>query len=256
MTEEVVVVTDEKPAPTPTQEKALEQGWKPKDQFEGNEEEFIDAAEFVRRGELFGKIEHQSRELKSVKDALNALRQHNSKIEQSAYDRALKSLKDQRRQAIVDGETDKAFQIEDQIDEAQKDRDRVAREAAVPAVQTIPPEFTAWMDKNPWYTKDKIMRVAADKIGLDYGAEGRSPAEVLKLVEREIKEAFPHKFTNPARERESAVEPSSRGGSSVSRSDPSMSEDERNIMRKIVGDGTYITEAEYKKQLKQIKERK
>lgn len=255
MTEEVVKpeAQAEESALTPTQAKALEQGWKPKEQFEGDEDTFIDAPEFVRRGELFGKIEHQSRELKQVRQALDALKQHNSKVEQAAYDRALKSLQDQRRAAIVDGETEEAFKLEDQIEDVKKDRERIAREAAVPAVTQAPAEFVAWTEKNTWYSKDKVMTAAADKLGTEYAAEGKSPADVLKLVEKEIREAFPHKFTNANRERPSAVEATNRGGSSVARGSVSLTEDERSIMRKIVATGA-LTEKEYLDQLKKIKE--
>lgn len=240
---------------TPIQQKALDQGWKPKDQFEGEEDEFIDAPEFVRRGELFGKIEHQSRELKAVKQALDALKTHNSKIESSAYDRALKALKDQRKEAIIEGETARAFELEDQIEDVQTERARIAREAAVPAVQEVDPAFTAWVDSNPWYTKDSNMQAVADRVGLDLARRGIPQNEVLRKVEEAVKEAFPHKFTNPKRDRASAVEPSSRGGTSATRGvDIHMDADETKIMRKIVASGV-MTEAEYKSQLKKVRER-
>ena len=244
----------DQPVYTKVQLEAMEQGWKPKEQFEGEEDTFVDAPEFVRRGELFKKIEHQSKELKAVKQALDALKTHNSRVEQAAYDRALKSLQETRRAALVEGETEKAFQIEDQIEDVKKERERVAREASVPAVQELNPEFVAWQDKNTWYTTDKRMRAVADTVGVELARQGLSPSEVLKRVVEEVKDAFPHKFTNPAREKPSNVEPTSRGGSSQTRgTDASMSEDERSIMRKIVATGV-MTEAEYRAQLKKAKE--
>jgi nicotinamidase-related amidase len=239
---------------SPIQVKAIEQGWKPKDQFEGDEGEFIDAPEFVRRGELFGKIEHQSRELKAVKQALDALKLHNSKIEQSAYDRALKALKDERKNAILEGETSRAFELEDQIEDVQKERERVAREAHVPAVQEVDPAFTRWVEANPWYTKDVAMQAVADRVGIELARRNVPQNEVLRKVEEEVRAAFPHKFANPKRERASAVEPSSRGGTSVAKTDVALDEDERRIMRKIVATGV-MTEAEYKSQLKKVKDR-
>lgn len=237
---------------SPIQEKALEQGWKPKEQFEGEEDEFIDAAEFVRRGELFGKIEHQGKELKAVRQALEALKQHHGKVAENEYNRALKSLQDSRKQAVLDGEVEKAFAIEDQIDTVKEQRAEAARINQAPAVQELNPEFVAWVDKNQWYSKDKIMRAAADSIGLAHGRAGLEPSEVLKLVEREIKEAFPHKFTNPNRERPSAVEGSSRAGTSVQRSTAVLDEGERAIMRKFVSQGV-MTEAAYMAELKRVK---
>lgn len=245
----------DQPVYTKVQLEAMDQGWKPKEQFEGDEDTFVDAPEFVRRGELFKKIEHQSKELKAVKQALDALKTHNSRVEQAAYDRALKSLQETRRAAFEDGETAKAFEIEDQIEDVKKERERVAREAATPAVPELNPEFVAWQDKNTWYTTDKRMRAVADTVGVELARQGMSPSEVLKKVVEEVKDAFPHKFVNPAREKANSVEPSTRGGSSAVRSnDASMDEDERSIMRKIVSTGV-MTEAEYKAQLKKAKEK-
>lgn len=255
MTEEVVPAEEgntDQDTLTPVQQKAVEQGWKPKDQFEGEDDEFIDAAEFVRRGELFGKIEHQSREMKAMKQALEALKQHNSKIEQSAYDRALKALQTQRRTAIVEGETEKAFELEDQIDDVKKEAARIAREANVPAVPEIDPAFQRWVDSNQWYTKDIAMQAVADRIGTEMARRGVSQSEVLRKVEEEVRKEFPHKFVNARTERPNAVAASSRGGQSVARSVGALDEDERAIMRKIVGTGV-MTESEYMSQLKKAK---
>lgn len=240
---------------TPVQQKALDQGWKPKEQFEGEEDEFIDAPEFVRRGELFGKIEHQGKELKAVKQALDAMKQHNSKIEQSAYDRALKSLQDSRKQAVIEGEHEKAFAIEDQIEGVKAEKARIQVEAQRPAVPEVNPQFQTWMDKNTWYVKDVAMQAVADRVGLEMARRGIPQDEVLRKVVDEVKQAFPHKFQNENRERPTAVEGSTRSGSSVTRSNDTLSEDERNIMRKIVATGA-LTEAEYRKQLKTSKEAK
>jgi hypothetical protein len=73
---------------TKIQQQAMEQGWVPKEEFQGDEETFIDAAEFVRRGELFGKIEHQNREMKLLRQSLEALKQHHSKTKEVEYQRA------------------------------------------------------------------------------------------------------------------------------------------------------------------------
>lgn len=234
---------------SPVQQKALDQGWKPKDQFEGAEEEFIDAPEFVRRGELFGKIDHQSRELKAVKQALEALRQHNTKIEQSAFDRAVKELKAQRKEAIIDGDTSKAFELEEKIEDAQEERARIARQAAVPAVQEVDPNFVRWVESNSWYTKDMAMQAVADRVGTELHGRGVSQSEVLKAVADAVRKEFPHKFANTKAERPGAVEAPARGGTSVQRSDLALSEDERNIMRKIVRTGV-MTEKQYMEQLK------
>lgn len=250
MTEEVKP-TDQ-PELSPIQQKALDQGWKPKEQFEGDPDEFIDAAEFVRRGELFSKIEHQSKELKTMRQALEALKQHHSKVAEFEFNRALKTLQAQRKEAVRNQDTEKQLELEEQIDEAKENAERIRREANVPAVPEVNPEFVAWTDKNKWYTTDKAMRAVADQVGLDLHRQGLSPSDVLKRVEQEVREAFPHKFANPKRSQPSPVEGSSRAGNSVVRKSVALDDDERRVMNKIVRSGV-MTEEQYMAEYQKMK---
>lgn len=240
----------QEPSYTPVQLKAIEQGWIPKEEFDGDEDAFIDAAEFVRRGELFKKIETQSREIKQVRQALEALAKHNTKIKEVEYQRALKSLKDARKQAVIEGEHERAFALEEKIDEIQIEREDLHRNTPQIEAQddSYTEQFQEWVDKNDWYETNKTMRATADTLGREFHAAGHSPATVLKMVEAEIKKEFKHKFESPASKRGMAVEPSTRQGAGRSESF-TMSEDETRMMRKIVATGV-MTEAEYKKQLK------
>ena len=260
MTEEVKTQVDqpeqkveqEAPKYTAVQTKAMEQGWRPKEEFEGEEDDFIDAAEFVRRGELFSKIEHQSRELKAVRQALDALKVHNTKIAANEYERAVKDLQKQQKTAIENGDTAEAFAITEQIDDAKRQRDRIVADAQRPAVQELNPEFVRWTEKNTWYNSDRAMRAVADTIGLQLHQEGHSPSEVLTLVEKEIRKEFSHKFSNPRAQRPTAVEGSTRGSSRAA-PEPQLDEQEARIMRKIVATGV-MTKDEYIAQLKRTKE--
>lgn len=243
---------------TPIQLKAIDQGWIPKEEFDGDPEEFIDAPEFVRRGELFKKIESQSKELKAVRKALEAFGQHHSKVKEIEYERALKSLKESRKQALTDGEVERALALEDKIDEVQAEKAQMVNDAAAAAqvedTDTYNPLMQSWVDRNPWYETDDIMRAAADGVGMKLHKEGHSPAEVLDLVEKKIRKEFAHKFQNPARNKPSAVEPSTRQASS-SKDTFKLSAEEEQIMRKIVSVTPGYTEADYIKELKAIKSR-
>ena len=256
MSEELEVQNVEQPQETPQlsaiEQKAVEQGWRPKEEFSGDPEAFIDAAEFVRRGELFSKIEHQSKELKQVRAALEALKQHNSKIKEIEYNRALKTLDEARKQALVEGETERFFALEEKIEEvkAEKAEYDTNLNTVNTDVPEAPEEFTNWVNQNSWYEKDKAMRAYADRLGTELAQEGYRPAQVLQMVEKEIKKEFAHKFQNQKTARPQAVEGSARTGTRTESF--ALSEDERSIMRKFVQSGV-MTEKEYIAQLKQIK---
>ncbi len=235
------------------EQKAMEQGWRPKEEFEGDPDAFIDAPEFVRRGELFSKIEHQSKELKAVKAALDALKTHHSRVKEVEYDRALKALQNARKQALVEGETERFLELEQRIEEVKEEKEEFDKELkAVQAepVRDINPEFTAWMDKNPWYDSNKAMRAYADKLGVELAQEGHNPSQVLQMVEREVKKEFAHKFQNQKAVRPQAVEASARSGAKPDSFQ--MTDEERTIMRKLVRAGA-MSEQEYIAELKKTR---
>ena len=237
--------------------KAIEQGWIPKEDFDGDVSEFIDAPEFVRRGELFGKIEKQSKELKAVRQALDALSKHHTKVKEMEYERALKTLKDARRQATMEGDHERALTLEDKIDEVKAEKEAIVQESRQTQVQepdTYTPEFENWVSRNEWYESNRLMRKAADALGKElYEEGGRSPSEVLVLVEKEIRKEFAHKFAGPGAQRRTPVEGSTRGG--AAKDDLQMTSEEVDIMRKIVAVTPGYTEADYKKELKALKSR-
>lgn len=239
--------------------KAIEQGWRPKEDFEGDEAEFIDAPEFVRRGELFSKIEHQSKEVKQLRQALEALKDHHSKTKETEYKRALKQLEASRRAAVVDGEHETAFAIEEKIKEVQEEKQEFdAQVQSIPtAAAQADPVFTSWQANNSWYGKDKAMTVLADELGKEYRQEVLAGAmtkeDVFNKIAKEVRSEFKHKFQNPKTERGSAVESSSRGGRSNYSGGFQLSDDERTIMRKFVSSGV-MTEKEYVAELKAQRE--
>src|SRR5690349_15603602 len=96
----------------------MEMGWNP--EFDGPDEDFIDAKEFVRRKPLFDKIEHQSKELKQVKTALEALKVYATTANETAYKKALSDLKSARKVALTEGDGDKFEIIDNQIKDAEK----------------------------------------------------------------------------------------------------------------------------------------
>lgn len=232
--------------------KAIEQGWIPKNDFDGDEAEFIDAPEFVRRGELFKKIENTSRELKQVRQALSAFKEHHSKVKESEYNRALKALQTERKQAFVDGDHDRAFAIEEKIEEVRTEKDQIVQEARQPIEQdnVYTEQFQSWVESNPWYETNKVMRKTADALGLELHQSGHSPSEVLRMVEKEIRQEFSHKFQATPQRRAPIVEGTTR--TPVKSDSFVLSEEEKKVMNSIVNSGI-MSKEDYVKELKRTR---
>ena len=251
--EQVVDTTPETKTVDPFEQKALDMGWRPKEEWDGAEEDFIEAKEFVRRQPLFEKIESQSKRMKQIEQAFEALKTHHTKVKETEYQRALLSLKTARKDALRDGNTEAALAYEEKIEDIEQQKTEFESEAQkidVPKTGTEAPEFTAWKKVNSWYSKDEELRTFADTYGISLARQGKEPAEVLKLVEQRVRKSFPEKFTNPNRDKPGAVEAPTRSGTKADGF--SMTEDERTIMKRIVRSGV-MSEADYLKELKRVK---
>ncbi len=243
--------SNNEPKLSAAEEKAMEQGWVPEDQWEGDPEQWRPAKEFLDRGELFKKIEDQNRTIKEFKRALEDLKGHHAKTRDTEYKRALDTLKAQKVQAIEDGDAQSVVKLDDQIDLVKEEQRKLAAQAHEPAVAELNPEFVAWTERNKWYERDDSMKLFADALGQRLAAAGKSPAAVLTEVERQVREEFPHKFKNPNRDKPGSVEGSTNKGGKGSDSF-TLSDEERRVMQRFVRTGA-MTEKDYIAELKRIK---
>jgi hypothetical protein len=252
------------PEPTPTpkvevspvEQKAMDQGWVPQDQWTGDPEDWRPAKEFVDRGELFKKIEDVRRENKQLRQGQEELLKHHQRVRQVAYEQALADLKAQKKAALADGDVDAVVEIDEKIDETKQ----VHRQTQTQQVQQAAdpdPMFNNWVQRNSWYNNDTAMKAVADAVAKEAFMRGTTDKElILSKVDQEMKKAFPHKFENPRRASAPAVEGGGGKGPAKSRTDDGdMSDGERQIMNKILRVTPGYTKEQYLKEYKAIKGR-
>lgn len=262
MTEQVAAT--ESPAPEVTQPsysdvelKAMEHGWKPKEEFHDESKKFVDAEEFLERQKFYDRIDSQNRKIKELERTVTTLAEHNRKVKEVAYKEALETLKAQKREALEANNVDQVIEIDERITDLKTQK--VVEETKVASTPQQPdPRFVAWVDRNKWYVQDPVLRKEADDIGIAYKAiKGNSvdPEDIIEFVEKQIKVLHPEKFRNPNRQRESAVD-SGSGSAGKNLTDArdtfKLSEEEERAMRTWVRQGV-MTEKEYKEQLRKIK---
>ena len=237
---------------TPTELKAMESGWVPKEEYSGEEHKWVDAGEFLRRGELFKKIEDQSKQLKDVRNALNEMKKLHGQVREVEYKRALDALKAQKKAALEEGDADAVIAADDRIELVKEQQKQLQNE---PAQGQEPsgaehPEFVAWTEQNSWYKSSAPMKAFADALGADLAAAGNSPSEVLRKVAAEVRKEFPNKFRNPNQDKPGAVEAGKGGRSNTSSF--SLTDDERRVMNTFVRQGV-MTEKQYIEELKKVR---
>lgn len=261
MSEEQIVSNElEESSPEPEQDvsledRAREQGWRPKEEYDGDKSKWVSAETFVAKGELIEKIESLGKELKNTKKAMNMLQDHHKQVKEAEFTRAVNYLKQQKKQAYESGDVDKIIEIDEQIATV-KETQKKQTEIVSQQEQEVHPEFTDWVSNNHWYSNDTELREAADGIGLSHAKSNpnKSPSQVLDFVTKKIKVLYPEKFTNQNRNRPSAVEGAgnSAGRRASSGADLDMSEEELKVMNTFVRQGI-MTKDEYIKELKSVK---
>ena len=71
-------------------------GWVPLEEWQGDPDDWTDAREFVKKGELFHKISSQSSEIKELRKAIGSLMEHHEKVKETEFKRAYEYLKQQK----------------------------------------------------------------------------------------------------------------------------------------------------------------
>lgn len=248
------------PPEATTEDLAREQGWRPKEEYEGDQSKWVSAETFLAKGELIGKIETLGRELKNTKKAMAMLQDHHSKVKEAEFTRAVNFLKQQKKQAYESGDVDKIIEIDEQIanvKETQKQQSMLQNQAQQQSNEGPHPNFVRWTENNSWYNADVELREAADALGMSYAKvhPDKTPEDVLDYVAKKIKSAYPEKFTNQNRNRPSSVDGAGSSGSNSGRNKADgldMSEEEIRVMNTFVRQGI-MSKEEYIKELKSVK---
>lgn len=244
MTDEVIT-----PEPTEVEKQAMEMGWKPKEDFDPDTgKEWVSAETFVARKPLFEKIEKQSKELKTLREGLHAMKGQFETMSKSAYDKALSDLRKQRKEALANEDAEAALDLNNQIARMESEPPKQL-ELDLPEPDTSGNEVVlAWRTKNAWYGTNQELTAKADALGRTYVNMGMAPEDVLATVTKDIKKLYPENFKNPNREKASAVETKTNNSQPAGPKNdaPKLTPEEVEIMNKIVRTGV-MTKEEYLK---------
>lgn len=249
---------------------AMDKGWTDQTGWEGESELWVDAGEFIRRGELMDRISDQSRQLRTSQEEISALKEgitvltsHNKTIAEQEYKKALTDLKAQKANAMDEGDNRKVVEIDERLDELKEARKELdsepqKNEPTTQKNQQIDNRILEWQEDNTWYTSDVAMQGAADAHAMDYvrrnpHLEGNVDA-VLGYVTTKMKEEFPERTGGTRRRPAGTVDSGSTGatkGRSTKAKAASLTGQQRKIAEKFVTSGV-MTMDEYVAKLSEV----
>lgn len=194
------------------EQEASAEGWKPKEQWGGNPDEWVDAETFVKRGREINPIlrrnnERLQREISAVRRELQEagasiknLQEYNAKLEEKAYERAMKTLRAEKKAALAAGDHEQAAELEEELDELREKKPAVQAQAPQ-ATPKVDPILTAWMEENSSWFNDQNPEMVdyANAVGIrlrrnDPQAVRYQGQAFLDTIKEEVKKMFPDKF--------------------------------------------------------------
>lgn len=175
-----------------TEQAAREKGWKPKEEYEGTKGDWVDAAEFIRRGDLMERISSQSKEIKKLQKTIDGMTQHYYANVESQVRRELANLKADRKEAIELGDAEKVDLIEQEMQRVQHQIKTVPQTAP-----DIDEDLVKWVaaPENKWFNEDQEMREFA--IAYNEAYLKRNPGRIkdsLMKTDEAVRKAYPDKF--------------------------------------------------------------
>lgn len=257
--------SEEKPEEKPQiEDLAREMGWKPKEDFVGHEDDYVDAAEYIRRSKdiqesMRQHLKDNKKKMSNLERALGDLKTHNETVYKSQLKdlkSQIESTKKQRKEAIEDGDVEQVEELDGKISDLYNE---VAGRLQNMTPKTEEPQFNpeevdlfkGWTQQNNWYKKpgaqsgdDELTKYA------DYLADlpeyaGLPYQKKLDVVTRKVKETFPEKFNESKSTQPPTVESGSRKSAQKNRyTKRDLSPDHREIMNNFVKQGI-MTEQQY-----------
>jgi hypothetical protein len=196
--------------PTESEAKARRQGWRPKDEYRGPEEKWVDADAFLKRSDeelpvMRERLRKQDKDLAELKGTVTKFAEHHARVEKVAYERAMAEVKKQRREALAIGDADGFEAAEERIAELKEVKPAATQKEAA---ADIAPEVQTWVQANPWFRSEPRLAKYAETVCGELQAEDptRDLSDILKEVAKEVKQRFPEKFANAKRAAPPAVE--------------------------------------------------
>lgn len=215
---------DNAPSRQDVEARASRMGWAPRHKFRGDPDRWVDADEFIERGEqmlplalernkvLDRTVQTLQRQIDEQGNSIAKLVETSRRAEQVGYKRAMRELVAKREAAVEAGDKEGFRAAEAEI------RDLGPEPEAPPPPQqrqqqpAVDPAVTAWVGRNRWFDSDPIARNAAiaalDVVQRQYPND--TMEEHLAEVEAQMREAFPRHF--PAARRRAADPPPDDGG--------------------------------------------
>ncbi len=215
---------------TPTaEEEARAKGWKPKEEWGGDPEDWASAKRWLEKGQMLDTIKSLKNKISTTDSTLDYLIQNAKQADELTQQRTLQETERRLQQAVEIGDVASAKAITQEIVSIHKQ----PAPRGVPVKKDIPPIVEDFYQRNAtWFNEDNAENAAMTLYAKRRDAEiyaqnpGIAPEDELRILEQDIHNKFPERFPASARQKgahsvSGPTIPSSKPGkTSISSLDP------------------------------------
>jgi len=187
----------ESPEVSPDVEKAMSGGWRPKDEWKGDADDWVSAKRFNQTGELMESVSSLRKRVDRQSEDFDKRTARQVKLHEAQTKHAIDNLIEKRDNAVDMADRDAVNKIQGQIDELGTQPEEVA-----PAKDTQ--DLDNWNIANPWINEETPKSAYAFQQYGKYCKAGNSDIESIRLMEADISKEFP--AINSRRENAPTVE--------------------------------------------------
>lgn len=198
---------EELPELSDIEQKAYDQGWRPKDDFEGPEGNWKSANQYVSDGEWLGKIKDLNQKMDAQARDFDDRLENVNKLNDARRDAEITALKKTQREAVEVADSAAYDDAQSKIEDLEKQAD------VAPVVPGKDPDIAAWESKNTWINEaGNEKAVVANGIWSTYTTQNPAATvqQALAHVDERIDKLYPSSTPNPRRDAPNTSENSTR----------------------------------------------
>lgn len=227
------------------------QGWRPREEFKGDPDKFVDAESYLKRGdEVLPLLKKQVGHLKQEIDQLKRENKKIRRLEQSAYSTARADIIAEMEAAVETGDLGGFRKLREKMDTLESE--------AGPASETHgedPAEqFDSFREANAWYDKANLAsaseteveaRMFADRLADRLTRQGvqkdLAPSDFFARIARETEERFPLLKAKAARQKptEAVAAPTGRSGQRGAKTGANLPQEAKDTVKRYMRQGIY-----------------
>jgi len=170
------------------EQKAKRNGWRPKDQWSGDPDEWNNAKTFNERGDMIGKLRAVDKRMDEQESKFNSRLDHQAKLHEAQMKVTIKDLESRRDDAIDEADRVKANEYQSQIDAA-----RTQPEPQVEKQQSEGQQILdEWNSRNSWiFDEDDARSAYAIKRYQVHARTIKDTSEALRMMESDVERTYP-----------------------------------------------------------------